>query len=79
MELQFELGQADSLDVIDANSLLNIAERELAEAEFYLDLSRIGLARAQGIFLKTIQADLAVRNSGAAPAETVAEPPGQFN
>ncbi|PIP38803.1 MAG: hypothetical protein COX19_10675, partial [Desulfobacterales bacterium CG23_combo_of_CG06-09_8_20_14_all_51_8] len=54
--MQFDLGQADSLDVLDANTLLNNAERELAEAEFYLEISRIGLERAQGIFLKNIRA-----------------------
>lgn len=54
--MQFELGQADSLDVLDANTLWNNAERELAEAEFYLELSKIGLQRAQGIFLKNVTA-----------------------
>lgn len=56
--MQFDLGQADSLDVLDANTLLNNAESEFAEAEFYMQLSKIGLQRAQGIFLKTIMANL---------------------
>jgi len=58
VSLQFNLGQADSLDVLDANTILSNAERELSEAEFYLDLSKIGLERAQGIFLNNIRADL---------------------
>ena len=58
VSLQFNLGQADSLDVLDANTILSNAERELSEAEFYLDLSKIGLERAQGIFLNNIRANL---------------------
>jgi outer membrane protein TolC len=52
--LMFNVGQANSLDVMDANTLLQNAERELAEAEFDMELSRIGLLRAQGVFLKTV-------------------------
>ncbi len=54
--LQFKLGQADSLDVLDANTTLRNAERELTEAEFVLSLSKIALQRAQGIFLDQITA-----------------------
>ncbi len=54
VSLMFTVGQADSLDVMDANSLLENAERELAEAEYQLELASIALQRAQGIFLKTV-------------------------
>jgi outer membrane protein len=54
VSLQFELGEADSLDIMDANTLLQNSENELAEARYYLDLSTIGLQSAQGIFLQTI-------------------------
>jgi outer membrane protein len=54
VSLQFDLGQADSLDIMDANTLLQNSENEFAEAQYYLALSRIGLQSAQGIFLKTI-------------------------
>jgi outer membrane protein len=53
--LMFTVGQANSLDVMDANTLLQNSERELAEAEFHMELSRIGLLRAQGVFLKTVK------------------------
>jgi outer membrane protein len=54
VSLMFTVGQADSLDVMDANTLLQNAERELAEAEYQLELAIVGLNRAQGIFLKTV-------------------------
>jgi len=53
--LQFELGQADSLDVMDANTLLLNSETELAEAQNRLALAYLGLQRAQGIFMKNIK------------------------
>jgi len=53
--LQFELGQADSLDVMDANTLLLNSETELAEAQNRLALAYLGLERAQGIFMKNIK------------------------
>jgi outer membrane protein len=52
--LMFTVGQANSLDVIDANTLLQNAERELVKAEHHLKLSMISLQRAQGVFLKTV-------------------------
>ncbi len=55
VSLQFDLGQADSLDIIDANTLLQNSEKEFAEAQYYLALSKIGLLSAQGIFLKIIK------------------------
>jgi outer membrane protein TolC len=54
VSLQFDLEQADSLDIMDANTLLQNSENEFAEAQYYLALSKIGLQSAQGIFLKTI-------------------------
>lgn len=52
--LMFTLGQADSLDVMDANTLLQNSARELAEAEYHLELSMISLQRAQGVFRKAV-------------------------
>lgn len=52
--LMFTLGQADSLDVMDANTLLQNSARELAEAEYHLELSIISLQRAQGVFRKAV-------------------------
>ncbi len=54
VSLQFDLGQADSLDIMDANTLLQNSENELSDAQYYLALSKIGLQSAQGIFLKTV-------------------------
>ncbi len=54
VSLMFTLGQADSLDVMDANTLLQNSARELAEAEYHFELSRISLQRAQGVFRKAV-------------------------
>lgn len=54
VSLQFKVGQADSLDLIDSNTILLNSARELAEARFRLALARIALERAQGIFLQTV-------------------------
>jgi outer membrane protein len=54
VSLQFDLGEADSLDIMDANTLLQNSENELSDAQYYLALSQIGLQSAQGIFLKSI-------------------------
>ncbi len=65
VSLQSDLGQADILDVMDANTTLNNAERELSEAEFYLVLEKIGLQRAKGIFLKSVMDRFLHINQGA--------------
>jgi len=63
--LQFELGQADSLDVMDANTLLFNSERELSEAQNMLALSYLSLERAQGIFFKNIKAQYSLYQNAA--------------
>lgn len=62
VSLQFRVGQADSLDLIDSNTVLSNAARELSEARHTLALAKIRLERAQGIFLETVAARL--ENSG---------------
>ncbi|MBC2715216.1 MAG: TolC family protein [Desulfobacteraceae bacterium] len=54
VSLQFKVGQADSLDIMDSNTVLLNSERELSEARYLLALAKIGLESAQGIFLKSV-------------------------
>jgi len=51
---QFQYGLADSIDVIDANTLLVTAQQGLANAGYDYDMSLLKLKRAAGILLKTI-------------------------
>ena len=51
---QFKYGLADSIDVMDANTLLVTAERELASAKFLYQLSVLRLQRSIGSLLKTV-------------------------
>lgn len=51
VERQFKYGLANSVDVVDANTLLTTAERQLADARLSLQLSRLELERATGTFL----------------------------
>ncbi|RJP86416.1 MAG: TolC family protein [Desulfobacteraceae bacterium] len=60
VSLQFQLGQADILDIMDANTVLKSAEQELSEALYYFSLSRVGLKRAQGIFLSEVKNELGI-------------------
>lgn len=46
---QFEVGLADSLDVMDANTLLVSAERKTAAAAFRLQLASLRLRKAAGL------------------------------
>lgn len=50
---QFQYGIADSIDVIDANTLLVTAERELSNAKYDYRLAVLKLKRATGRLLKT--------------------------
>lgn len=50
---QFEFGLANSLDVMDANTVLVTAERQLADARFSYQLAGLRLKRVTGTFLKT--------------------------
>lgn len=51
---QYQFGLANSIDVIDANTLLLTAERQLADARYNYQLSVLRLQRAIGVFLRTI-------------------------
>jgi outer membrane protein len=55
VEKQFQHGLADSIDVIDANTLLVTAERELANAQYDYQFSIIQLKRAVGVLLASIK------------------------
>ncbi|MEW6107903.1 MAG: TolC family protein [Nitrospirota bacterium] len=50
---QFEYGLANSLDVMDANTLLVTAERQLSDAKYNYQLSVLKLQKATGTLLKT--------------------------
>lgn len=51
---QFEYGLADSIDVMDANTLLVTSERQLAYAQYDRQLALLKLQRATGTLLKTV-------------------------
>ncbi|HBR22043.1 MAG TPA: hypothetical protein DD713_05675 [Nitrospiraceae bacterium] len=51
---QFEHGLANSIDVMDANTLLVTAERQLSDAKYSYQLSILRLKRSTGMLLKTI-------------------------
>lgn len=51
---QFEFGLANSIDVMDANTLLVTAERQLADARYNYQLSILRLKRATGTLLKIV-------------------------
>ena len=51
---QFEFGLADSIDVMDANTLLVSAERKVAEAVYNYQLSILRIKRVTGVLLKTV-------------------------
>lgn len=60
---QFEYGLASSIDVMDANTLLVTAERQLSDAKYNYQLAILRLKKATGILLKTvISQDSGVRN-----------------
>ncbi|MBI4690887.1 MAG: TolC family protein [Nitrospirae bacterium] len=51
---QFEFGLANSLDVMDANTLLVTAERQLSDARYNYQLSVLKLKRVTGTLLKAV-------------------------
>ncbi|MEW6419149.1 MAG: TolC family protein [Nitrospirota bacterium] len=51
---QFEFGLANSIDVMDANTLLVTSERQLTDARYNYQLSILKLKRATGTLLKTV-------------------------
>ena len=54
---QFEFGLSQSLDVMDANTLLVTAERNLAEAVYSYQVAILKLKKATGTLLKTVIGD----------------------
>lgn len=55
---QYESGLANSIDVIDANTLLLTATRQLADADLNYRLSLLRLQRTTGVLLKTILGEM---------------------
>ena len=55
---QFQHGIADSIDVIDANTLLVNAELGVSNAGYDYRISLLRLRRATGIFLKTVRTQI---------------------
>jgi outer membrane protein len=53
---QFEYGLAQSIDIIDANTLLVSAERKVAEAGYNYQAAILTMKRATGVLLKEILA-----------------------
>ncbi|MBF0449648.1 MAG: TolC family protein [Candidatus Magnetomorum sp.] len=49
---QFKFGLANSVDVMDANTLLTTSERKLADARYNIQLARIKMDYESGVFLK---------------------------
>ena len=55
---QYKFGLANSIDIIDANTLLLTAERQLTDADFNYRLSLVRMQRTAGVLLKTILAEI---------------------
>jgi outer membrane protein len=51
---QYEFGLANSIDVMDANTLLVTSERQLTDAKYNYQLSILRLKRTTGTLLKTV-------------------------
>jgi outer membrane protein len=54
---QFEFGLAQSLDVMDANTLLVTAERNLSEAVYNYQVAILKMKKATGTLLKAVVGD----------------------
>ena len=52
---QFHYGLANSVDIMDANTLLVTAERQLSEAHYTYQLAILKLNRSQGLFLSSLE------------------------
>lgn len=52
---QYELGIANSIDVIDANTLYLTAEKQLSEAMYDYEIALCKLKRATGVLLKSVE------------------------
>ena len=53
VEKQFKYGLADSINVMDANTLLLTSEKKLSEAKYSLKITELKLKRVKGSFIKT--------------------------
>ncbi|MDI6891035.1 MAG: TolC family protein [Thermodesulfovibrionales bacterium] len=51
---QYEFGLANSIDVIDANTLLLTSERQLSDAQYNYELAILRVERATGTLLKSV-------------------------
>lgn len=56
VNMQFRYGMADSVDMMDANTLLVKAERELSDAEYSHAFSILGIMRARGDIVAVLTA-----------------------
>ena len=52
---QFQYGTANSVDIMDANTLLVTAERQLSDADYTYQLAILKLNRSQGMFLSLLE------------------------
>lgn len=57
VEKQFAFGLATNIDVLDANSLLHDAQRQLSNTQYDRDLAVLRLQKAVGLFLDRILGD----------------------
>lgn len=55
---QFEFGVANSIDVMDANTLYVTAQRQLSDARYNYQLALLQIEQATGIFLKNLVGQL---------------------
>jgi outer membrane protein len=59
---QFENGLANSVDVVDANTLLVTAQQQLVDAVLGLQWTRLGIDRARGTLRTDVEARLGLKN-----------------
>ena len=52
---QFQYGLANSVDIVDANTLLVTAERRLSDAGYSYQLAILKLNRSEGVFLSSLE------------------------
>ena len=67
----FDHGMANSVDVMDANTLLVTAQRQLSDARYTLQVAQLKLKRAGGTFLDHVEKQLAGPDPG--PGSPVAD------
>jgi outer membrane protein len=52
---QYQYGIANSVDIMDANTVLVTAERQLSDARYTYQLAILKLSRTQGVFLADLE------------------------